>query len=66
MTWVDGEPLPYKVVSIEDMPQEQTLPSTSIHWSGLYFYQIDPLPPLQTMTHTHLPDYLELPMNFMW
>jgi hypothetical protein len=44
----DGEPLPYGLVSIEEIPQEEPHPSTPVHWEGLHFYQTDPLPPLQT------------------
>lgn len=42
----DGEPLPYGLVSIEDIPQEEPHSSTYVHWSGVHFYQNDPLPPL--------------------
>jgi len=42
----NGEPLPYEILSIEYIPQEQPHPSTLIHWSGIHFYHTDPLPPL--------------------
>lgn len=40
---VDNESLPYALVGIEEIPQEEPCPSTLAHWEGLYFYQANPL-----------------------
>jgi len=42
----DGEPLPYRLMSIEEILQEEPRLSTPFPWSRLHFYQTSPLPPL--------------------
>jgi len=32
----DSEPLPYGLLSIEEIPQEEPRPSTLVHWEGLF------------------------------
>lgn len=43
----NSEPLPYIILSIEDIPQEEPHPSTPIDWEGLHFHQNEPFPPPQ-------------------
>lgn len=61
----NGEPLPYGLVRIKGIPQEESHPSTPIHWSGLNFYQAHPLLPLQTPTQTPLPNSFDSPADFL-
>jgi len=58
-------PLPYRLVSIDEIPQEESHQSTLVHWGGLHFYHTGPLPLLQNPTQTPLPYSLDLPADFL-